>query len=313
MGYRRLAPKDRYQLEVLFQSDLSIREISKRFGVAPSTISREFKRTSGQYNAEAAQSDADKRQLKRYKTRKKIKAKLQKKIEYRLIKLWSPEQIAADLKCVSHQTIYRFIKTERRELRAHLRILKKQGKDRSKRTWVRAPNPLGKRVFVDERPKIVEKRIRLGDLERDTVLGKTNSTRLLTIVDRRSRLIRLALIKTKSSEAIHKETVRLLKNEKVHTITNDNSTEFAKHEQTAKALNAKVFFSKAYRSWERGTNENLNGLLRQYFPRRTEIGTPTRAQLRKVEMSLNTRPRKCLGWMTPLQVHKQLNTGQVLR
>lgn len=313
MGYRRLAPKDRYQLEVLLQSDLSIREISKRLSVAPSTISRELKRTSGQYNAEAAQELAKRLRLKRYVKRKKIKAKLKRQVEQRLKKLWSPEQIAADLKVVSHQTIYRFIKTDRPNLRVHLRILKKGMKTALRQKGKSAPEPLGKRVFVDQRPKIVERRERLGDFERDTVLGKVNSTRLLTIVDRRSRLIRIALIKTKSSDAIHKETVRLLKREKVHTITNDNSTEFAKHEKTAKALKAKVYFSKAYRSWERGTNENLNGLLRQYFPRRTEIGTPTRAQLKKVEMSLNTRPRKCLGWRTPLEVHHSLKAGQVLR
>lgn len=313
MGYRRLAPKDRYQLELLSQSDLSVREISKRLGFTPSTISRELRRSSGQYNAESAELEAKQNSVARYQNRRKIKAKLQEKVERRLKKLWSPEQIAADLKCVSHQTIYRFIKNEKPELRVHLRILKKKFKTVLKKQGRSSPEPLGKRVFVDERPKIVEQRIRLGDYERDTVLGKVNSTRLLTVVDRRSRLIKLALIKTKSSELIHQETVRLLRNEKVHTITNDNSTEFAKHDKTAKALKAKVYFSKAYRSWERGTNENLNGLLRQYFPRRTEIGTPSRAELKRVERSLNTRPRKCLGWRTPLQVHTALKAGQVLR
>ena len=303
MGYRRLAPKDRYQLEAYLKSGRSVRSIAKDLNVSHSTILRELKKSVHGYCAEAAQAETKQRAKRRYQSRRKIKAKLSKKIETLLKEHWSPQQIAINLKCVSHQTIYRFIKTQRPELRKYLRILKKQRKDRSKKNWRRCPEPLGNRVFIDQRPKVVDRRERLGDFERDTVLGKVNSTRLLTIVDRKSRLVKLALIKTKSSELIHKETVRLLKNEKVHTITNDNSTEFARHEKTAHALKAKIYFSKAYRSWERGTNENTNGLIRQYFPRRCEIGNPTKAQLRKIERSLNTRPRKCLGWRTPLEVH----------
>lgn len=313
MGYRRLAPRDRYQLEAYFQSELGVREISRRLKVAPSTISRELRRGAGGYSAEAAQADAELKRRTRADGRLKIKGGLEAKIVSRLRADWSPEQIAIDLGEISHQSIYRHIKRRRTDLRVHLRILKKQRKDRAKTNWQRSPEPLGNREFIDQRPKIVERRVRLGDLERDTVLGKVNSTRLLTIVDRRSRLIRIALIEKKCSRLIHRETLRLLKNEKVHTITNDNSTEFARHEETAHALGAKVYFSKAYRSWERGTNENMNGLLRQYFPRRSEIGTPTRAYLRKIERRLNTRPRKCLGWKTPLQVHTELKAGKVLR
>ncbi len=313
MVYRRLALRDRYQIDAYFKSGIGVREISRRLSVSPSTISRELRKMSGQYNPEESHQLARQAALVRYQTRKKVKPKVQHKIEYRLKKLWSPEQIAADLKTVSHQTIYRFIRFEKPELKKYLRILRRERKDRTKENWKKAPDPLGKRTFIDQRPKIVERRKRLGDLERDTVLGKVNSTRLLTIVDRRSRLIRIALIKQKSSDLIHKETLRLLRGEKVHTITNDNSTEFARHAKTARALKAKVYFSKAYRSWERGTNENTNGLLRQYFPRRRDIGNPTQRELRRVERSLNTRPRKCLGWKTPLQVHTKLKSGRVLR
>lgn len=312
MGYRRLAPKDRYQLEAYLQSGFGIREISKRLQVTASTISREVNKLSGPYNAEKAQALTEKRRTKRYQARKKIKGKLRAKIEYRLKKNWSPEQIAQSYRVISHQTIYRFIKNENPKLKSHLRVLRKERKDRTKIGWKPHPEPLRERKFIDQRPKLVDERVRLGDLERDTVLGKANSTSLLTIVDRRSRLIRIALIEKKSSELIHKATVRLLKKEKVHTITNDNSTEFARHQETAKALNTQIYFSRAYRSWERGTNENMNGLLRQYFPRKTEIGKPTKKELKRIERELNTRPRKCLGWKTPLQVHKELS-GQVLR
>lgn len=312
MGYRRLAPKDRYQLEVYLQSGFGVREISKRLKVAPSTISRELKRLSGEYNADHAQADAKKVRATRYQTRKKIKGVLKLKVERRLAKLWSPEQIAADLGMISHQTIYRFIKNDKPQLKAHLRVLRKQRRDRTKPSFGTNREFVRERKFIDQRPKVVELRMRLGDFERDTVLGKLNSTSLLTIVDRRSRLLKLALIEKKSSELIHRATVHLLKNEVVHTITNDNSTEFARHKETAKELKTQIYFSKAYRSWERGTNENTNGLLRQYFPRKTEIGYPTKQELKRIAHQLNTRPRKCLGWKTPLQVHKELS-GQVLR
>lgn len=311
MGYRRLALKDRYQLELLLKSGSSKRSIARVLNVSHSTVVRELKKTVHGYEAEKAELVTKKRRKNRSNKRKKIQGKLRLEVEKRLLKLWSPEQIAADLKVVSHQSIYRFIKFDHPQMRSRLRILRKQ-RNRSQKGWGTNRELVRDRMFIDERPKIVEARKRLGDFERDTVLGKFNSTSLLTIVDRRSRLLKLALIEEKSSELIHKATVRLLKNEIVHTLTNDNSTEFAQHKKTAKELKTKIYFSKAYRSWERGTNENTNGLLRQYFPRKTEIGYPTKNELKRIELELNTRPRKCLGWKTPLQVHKQL-AGRVVR
>jgi len=166
--------------------------------------------------------------------------------------------------------------------------------------------------MIDDRPQVVEKRRRLGDVERDTMMGTWNGPFLLTVVDRTSRYAKIAWIRRKCSTLVHQATVNLLRNEPVQTITNDNGTEFSKHRLTTKALGAQVYFSRAYRSWERGSNENLNGLLRQYFPRRMNLGNVTRAQIKHAEHQLNNRPRKCLGYRTPSEVHHELKR-QALR
>ncbi len=320
MSYHRITPADRYRIEAGLQSGFSIRAIAKELKRSPSTICREirlnaFKR---KYLADVAIRRSRKKSALP-KRRFKVHGRLKEAILGKLLCNWSPEQISASLKArgkkISKQTIYRFIERERKSgnnLMKHFRLLRKERHDRKRATWVPPGKRLTKRSWIDERPKVVEKRKRLGDFERDTVFGKLNGPLLLTIVDRTSRYAKLEWVEKKCSILVHKATVRALKNEIVNTITNDNGTEFVKHEKTAKALKTNIYFSKAYRSWERGTNENFNGLLRQYFPRKTCIGKPTRAELKRIERQLNTRPRKVLGWKTPLEVHRLLRS-KVLR
>lgn len=308
MGYRRLAPKDRYQIAAYLQSGLTLRAIAFQLNVHVSTVSREIKKTTFGYDPDLSQKITDLRRIWKHQKQRIISGNLRTVVESKLKEDWSPEQISSRLKfegrkSCSQQTIYRFIKRDHLELKKHLRILQKQGKDRTKKAWRPHPEPLGERMLIEQRPKVVDERSRLGDFERDTVLGKLNGSLLLTIVDRKSRLTKLALVEKKSSYLIHNKTVELLKNEIVHSITNDNSTEFAQHHLTAMQLNTEIYFSRAYRSWERGTNENTNGLLRQYFPKKTEIGTPTATELKAIELKLNSRPRKCFGWRTPLEVY----------
>ena len=313
MSYRRLTLKNRYQIEAYLSSGLSIRTISKKLGVCASSISRELKKTEkDNYLAESAQQITTQRNTRRFKKRYKIKGSLENYVRAKLLQDWSPEQIVGRLKLedptqrISHQSIYRFIAREKKihgSLWKHLRILRKQRKDRTKVGWKPCPEPLKERQFIQDRPKIVETRQRLGDLERDSLLGKANGSLLLTIVDRKSRLLRLQWLPQKSSRLIHKATIQALKKTKTHTITNDNGTEFARHQQTAKELNISIYFSRAFRSWERGTNENLNGLIRQYFPRRKDIGRPSSKHLRSIETKINSRPRKCLGYKTPIEIH----------
>lgn len=317
MSYHRITPADRYRIEAGLQSGFSIRAIAKKLKRSPSTISREVhaEASRGSYLAERANRGSTKRKQMR-KRKYKLKGWLKRSVVRKILADWSPEQISVWLdRRVSKQTIYRFIERERKlgnNLMKHLRILRKERHDRKRATWVPPSERLTRRTWIDKRPKIVEKRTRLGDFERDTVFGKLNGPLLLTLVDRTSRYAKLEWVEKKCSKLIHKATVRALRNEVVRTITNDNGTEFIKHEQTAAALNAKVYFSKSYRSWERGTNENFNGLLRQYFPRKRCIGKPSRSELKRIERLLNTRPKKVLGWKTPLQVHRHLRS-KVLR
>lgn len=303
------------------KSGLSARAVARQLNVAPSTISREIKRAAvNGYRAKTAHSRAAKRRRPRYAKRYKITGDLELFIRKRLKEDLSPDQIVERMKHdgshwqISYRTIYRFVDRMKKAhdgLWRHLRILRRERKDRKKPNWRPGKEFLSKRRSIDDRPKIVEERARLGDVERDTMLGKFNGAVLLTIVDRTSRYVWIAKVAKKNSEQMHRATVRLLKGEKVHTITNDNGNEFFRQERTEKALNTTVYFSNPYSSWERGTNENTNGLLRQYFPRETPIDGISHQRIRQVQKLLNNRPRKCLGYLTPLEVHRKLR--RVLR
>lgn len=310
MGYRRLSAKDRSQIEVLKRRHFGVREIARELGFSASAISREIKSAKGAYDAEVAQASAESRIQGRRKSKFRIQGKLKVRIDRLLTKDWSPEQIIHQLERrsgiqISIHTIYRYIDRDRKaggKLTQHLRILRRQRKDRKQPKWRPFIEGINSKVPISKRPKIVEKRQRLGDIERDTVFGTHNGPLLLTLVDRRSRYLWIAWLPKKCSDLVHEATVKSLRGYPVRTITNDNGTEFAKHAKTAKALKAKVYFSRAYASWERGTNENTNGLLRQYFPRKKDIGYLSPAQVRAVQRKLNSRPRKCLGFKTPSEI-----------
>ena len=153
-----------------------------------------------------------------------------------------------------------------------------------------------------ERPKIVDERIRFGDFERDSVQGKFKGPVLLTIVDRLSRLTKIKKVRWINAEATHRATVELLRNLPINTITNDNGSEFADHQLTAKALGADIYFNDPYSSWQRGTNENTNGLIRQYYPKGTDFTKVSDLDVKHLEDLLNNRPRKTLGYKTPNEV-----------
>lgn len=319
-GYRRLTPIDRYQIEALKESGLSVRGIAGIVERSPSSISRELKRnsTDGPYRASRAQRLARERR-QAVGPPKRIDAKLAGKITSCLIsKQLSPEQVRAHLLekniKVSIETIYKFIYDEHRGGGNLYLNLRRHRKYRMTRKANFNYKKMGFRVnqsWIAERPKIVEARKRIGDYERDTLLGKKGSPILLTIVDRVSRYTRIAKIKGVNAQAAHKATVKLLKRSKVHTITNDNGPEFAFHKKTAKALKTKIYFNDPYCSWQRGTNENTNGLIRQYFPKGHDFRMVSNTEIKRIQNILNTRPRKCLGFKTPSEVEN--SKSRVLR
>jgi transposase, IS30 family len=312
--YHRLTREERYQIEALLRSGLGIRPIARLLARDPSTISREVRCLKESYVAVAADEQS---QWQRHKQRpkcRKIQGSLERYVRQRIVQDWSPEQVSGKLRLdqadgVSHQTIYRFIKRDRLQkgfLYKHLRILRKQRKDKVLR-W--KPTRLEGRSMIAQRPAIVEKRQRLGDYERDTMFGWAKGPILLTFIDRTSRYTKLAFLSHKCSRLVHRKTLQCLKDEPVKTITNDNGTEFSRHRETARALHAPIYFTHSYRAWERGTNENLNGLVRQYYPRKKPWPDTSDRQLKRVQDLLNNRPRKCLGFQTPAEVHAKLKAS----
>lgn len=321
--YRRLTLGECYQIEALLARKVGVREIARQLQRHASTISREigkFSINQRPYDAQEAHRIREKNRHQCRPSLQVIRGQLASYVCRKIALDWSPEQIAGRLRLkhqraiVSHQTIYRFLQRDKAQggkLWKHLRVLRKSGRALTSLHF-RLKKLIPGRKMIDQRPQEVERRNRLGDFERDSVLGTHNGTLLLTIVDRTSRLLKLGWLPKKSSDLTHQLTVDLLRGEPVRSITNDNGPEFARHKKTARILETQVYFSHAYRSWERGTNENTNGLLRQYFPRKKDIGMPLPKEIKGVENLLNNRPRKCLGFQTPMEVHQRLKR-QVLR
>src|SRR5690606_2638364 len=183
--------------------------------------------------------------------------------------------------------------------------LRRQGKKYDKRRNGKSTRGhIKNRVSIDDRPSVVDDKSRVGDWEIDTVIGKGHSGALVTIVERRTKFTVSKQVDSKSAAAVTQATIALLKPYKdvVHSITADNGKEFAYHEKISKALSTDFYFAHPYSSWERGLNENTNGLLRQYFPKSTDFKTVTQAEVKRAVTRLNSRPRKSLGFKTPGQL-----------
>jgi transposase, IS30 family len=294
-----------------------VRELKR----SPSTISRELRRNTGE-NGAYFPGKAQRMALERRESvgpPLRVKGALIKTISNLLCLQWSPEQISGRLKLkgttVSHEAIYRFVYKDRAEggdLYLNLRRKRKMRRSQIAAKNLRKAGLRVNQAWIAERPSIVEKRVRLGDFERDTILGSKGGPILLSIVDRVSRLTKIGMLSKLSSEQTHRETIQLLKRMTVHTITNDNGPEFSLHKRTSITLKAPIFFNDPYSSWQRGTNENTNGLIRQYYPKGFNFTEVSSAQIKEIELRLNKRPRKCLGYKTPIEVHRELTRSGAL-
>lgn len=242
--------------------------------------------------------------------RTKMTPVMVKTIESKLRIEWSPEQISGWLlndreELISHESIYLHIWADKQaggDLYTHLR---RQGKKYDKRRNGKSTRgQIKNRVSIDDRPKVVEDKSRIGDWEIDTVIGKGHSGALVTIVERVTKLTVSSRVNSKSAADVTRATIALLKpyEDVVHTITADNGKEFAYHEEISKALSVDVYFAHPYSSWERGLNENTNGLLRQYFPKNTDFKKVEQIEVRRAVRRLNSRPRKDLDFKTPAQL-----------
>jgi IS30 family transposase len=224
---------------------------------------------------------------------------------------WSPEQISGWLKdnsgvgfYVSDQWIYEYIhrnQVKGGDLYEHLRRAGRPYRNGRFRPY---RGSIKDRISIEERPEIVDKRLRIGDWEVDSVIGKLNKSSLVTLVERVSRYTIILKVNSKEAQVVAKAIVARAKEMKLtmHTITGDNGTEFAEHRHIAQELDIDFFFTHPYSSWEKGTNENTNGLLRQYFPKGTDFNTISDDTINTVESELNNRPRKCLNYKSPIEI-----------
>lgn len=317
-GYRHLTYDIRCQIYALLKRGIIQEEISKQLKVDQSTISREVKRNKGKrgYRHKQAHEKAVKRKYTANARSRKIVGDVAVKVEkYLCERQWSPEQISAQLKkedlLVSHEVIYRYIWSDKHrggKLHRHLRNkgikYRKRGKKLAGRGLI--PN----RVDIEERPEIVDQKARIGDFEVDTIVGKNHQGGIVSIVERKTMFVRLALVKRATSKNTARAIVDLMRPLKwhTHTFTADNGKEFAQHQKIAQKLKASFYFAKPYAAWQRGLNENINRLVRQYFPKGTSFATLTQRDVEYVEYLLNTRPRKTLNFETPFKVFYQ-HTG----
>jgi len=315
MDYKHLTEEERYQIDDLQREGFNQEEIAKKLGRSPSTLSRELRRNRGErgWRPRQAQLKAIKRLVARGENnaRKVSDVALHYAKKHLVEDQWSPQQIAGRAKLeglpvISHETIYQRILEDKQSggnLYKHLRC-KKQRKKRygsARSTRGKIPN----RVDIDKRPAIVESRKRIGDWEGDTIIGShTKGAVIASMVERKSRFTVLAKSKNKTTVAVIKSiNHRMLPiADLVHTVTLDNGKEFSLHGLMAAVLDADVYFAKPYHSWERGLNENTNGLVRQYFPKKNSFDNITEHDLQCVAKKLNHRPRKCLGYKTPFEV-----------
>jgi len=310
--YTQLTREQRYQIQecIRWKYKLKLSTIAARVGVSVSTISRELKRnaTNGRgYRAEAANNKALARRMN--KVRPRITQAQWSQIELQLRNDWSPEQIMLwgrknGQLSVSHERIYQYILEDKMaggDLFKHLRGSKKR---RNRYGSYKKRNPVAERVFIDERAPAVEKRLIRGHWEVDLIMGKRQRCPMVTLTERKSRFCLIGQVDSKNATSVMQRVIELLLPFKtlVRTITSDNGKEFAYHKKIAEQLDAKFYFAHPYHSWERGTNENTNGLLRQYLPKTMDFRSITQDQLDHAMNRLNHRPKKCLKMKTPSEV-----------
>jgi len=317
--YTQLTQEQRYQIYALMKAGHSQTEIAEIVGVHKSTISREARRNRGLRGYRPQQAHQLSLHRRQAKAQPRITPEHWQLIEHLLRKDWSPEQISLWLEqerrlAISHEWIYQYVlqdKARGGDLYRHLRCQKARKKrygayDRR--------GQLRNRVSIESRPDIVERRTRLGDWELDTIIGKGHRQAIVSITERKSRLALIAKVTSKEAKRVKQAVLKLLAplSDQVHTLTSDNGKEFAHHEAIAEALDADFYFAHPYASWERGLNENTNGLIRQYFPKGCDFTTLTQRDMQKAMNKLNNRPRKCLGMRTPNQVFFGINPSVAL-
>jgi transposase, IS30 family len=310
-----LTVAQRYTIAVMVQAGDTQKVIADAIGKDKSVVCRELRRNcdgrNGQYTADLAQRKYIKR-LKEKPKKEVFTPEIQERVDLLLAKNYSPEQIVGrmrreDCPIVSCERIYQYVWADKKRGGNLHEYLRRRGRKYAKRgSSKKSRGILKNRVDISERPSIVDKKERFGDLEIDTVIGKDHQGALLTINDRVSGKVWIRLLSGKESEPLTQSAIAALLpfKEQLHTITSDNGKEFAGHERIAQELEIQMFFAKPYHSWERGANENTNGLIRQYFRKGCSFENITEKDVEYVENELNNRPRKKLSYLSPNEFYK---------
>jgi IS30 family transposase len=315
MKYRQLTENERYQIYSLKKAGLTQKHIAVALKRDPATISRELQRNCGLkgYRPAQAQRLSDGRRTTAAKSIK-ITGEVRCWIEQLIRQELSPQQVVDYLRkhknlSLHHETIYQLIYADKAaggDLYTHLRVLSKPYRKRYGSYDRRGK--IKNRVDIDARPAIVEQRSRVGDWEGDTIMGKDRQSALLTMVERKTLYTVIIRLTGKRADLLAQAAIKGMKKLKDHikTITFDNGLEFSEHEKIAHALNADIYFAHPYASWERGTNENTNGLIRQYFPKGTDFNMVSDKAIQYVMDRLNNRPRKTRDCRSPNELFQGL-------
>lgn len=309
-SYTHLTQPEREDLRVLFEKGKSLRQIARELGRNVSTISRELKRNGkkgGGYNAHWGYSKyRERRKRCRRKYRISKDRALRAFIRKGLKKYWSPELITTLWKRkhpsakLSHSTIYAALKANRLQGFTERTHLLRRGIRKYCRNAINTVKP---EHSIHEWTDIIKGRDRIGDWEGDTIRGGIGKGYIFTCIDRKSRYLTLSLMTgTRTAKVTRKAVAKALQGLPVHSLTLDNGTEFADHKGMSQDLNATIYFADPHSPWQRGSNEHINGVLRFFFPKGSDFRELTQEKLDEVAYLLNTKPRKCLGWLTPLQV-----------
>lgn len=317
--YKQLTPEQRYKIEALICANMNQTDIAKSIGVHKTTISREIARNSPKRGTGAKIYVAEKA-IKKTKNRHKYKKKhkrfttdFKKQVkEWMTNKKYSPELVSAQWKKdgvsgVSHETIYKFIwnckHTNKRDNTPFKNLYKqlKHGRRKRKRgNYKDCRGVIPNRVSIEKRPKSAEKRNRLGDLEGDLIMGKSHKSALLVTTDRATLKTTIDYLDGKDPQKITRKIIK--RGKKMHrlkTITFDNDQAFSMHETIAKELNVKVYFTRPYTSQDKGTIENRNGIIRMFFPKKTDFRKVSASEIKRVENEINNRPVRKFGYLTP--------------
>lgn len=315
--YKQLTDDQRYQIEAYLKAGMTKKFICIELGINRSTLYRELKRNScarGSYKAKRAQLLCDERKERYGRARKFDKAQERKITQWLNKEQWSPKQIVGyclkqKIKIVSHERIYQFIRADKEQGGLLYKQLRHRLKHRKR--------PIGKhmpvkdRISISQRPEVINNKLRFGDWEIDTIIGKNQKGAILTIVERTTSFFMMRKLKQgKDAKSLAKQLIDMLLPYKkaVLSITSDNGGEFAKHKIISKKLNTLFYFANPYASWERGLNEYTNKLIRQYLPKGTDFETVTDKQILEIQYKINRRPREKLNFETPKNLFYKLVT-----